>query len=217
MWAIGWIYATRGDCQAGVEACQRSLERSVDPINTACAWAFIGYAYLGQDDAGQAIVALERSIEGCIQVQYRGLQGWFMAWLSDAYLLNHQIEPARHTALQGLDIARDVKNGYGIGWATRALGRITQARGAFAEAAGHLQQALATFTSIQSRLEVGRTHLDLAALAHAQDHPETTAAHCHAAHAVFTALHLPLYVERAAQRASEYGVVLAALAQVQGQ
>jgi hypothetical protein len=77
-----------------------------------------------------------------------------------------------------------------------------------------LQEALATFASIQSRLEVGRTHLALAALAYAQDHPEATAAHCHAALAVFTALHHPMYVERTAQRASEYGVVLAALAEV---
>jgi hypothetical protein len=74
-----------------------------------------------------------------------------------------------------------------------------------------LQEALATFTSIQSQLEVGRTYLDLAALAHAQGHPEATAAHCHAAHAVFTALHLPMYVERTAQRASEYSVMLATL------
>ena len=215
MWAIGWVAATRGDWQEGVAACQRSLEQSVDPINTACALGWMGYAYLEHGDAGQAIPMLERAIEGCIQVQYHGLQGWFTAWLSDAYLVNHQREQAHTTALQGLDIARDVKNGYTVGWTTRVLGRIAQARGAFAEATSHLQEALETFASIQSRLEVGRTHLDLAALAYAQNHLEATAAHCQAAHAVFTALHLPMYVERAAQRASEYGVVLAALAQEQ--
>ena len=215
MWAIGWVHATRGDWQAGVAACQHSLAQSVDPINTACALGWMGYAYLEQGDSVQAIAVLEQSVERCIQVQYRGLQGWFTAWLSDAYLLHGQMEQAHNVALQGLHIARDVKNGYMAGWATRVLGRITRARGAFAEAAGHLQEALATFASIQSRLEVGRTHLDLAALAHAQGYPEATATHCHAAHAVFTALHLPMYVERTAQRASEYGVVLAALAQVQ--
>jgi tetratricopeptide (TPR) repeat protein len=215
MWAIGWVYATRGDWQARVAACQHSLERSVDPINTACALAFMGYAYLEKGDPGHAIPMLVQSIEECIQVQYRGLQAWFAAWLSDAYLLNQQIEQAHNTALQGLDIARDVKNGYGIGWTTRTLGRIAQARGSFTEATGHLQEALATFTSIQSKLEVGRTHLDLASLAHAQGHQEATAAHCHAAHAVFTALHLPMYVESTAQRASEYSLMLATLEQVQ--
>ena len=60
----------------------------------------------------------------------------------------------------------------------------------------------------------GRTPLDLAALAHAQGHREATAAHCHAAHAVFTALHLPMYVERTAQRTSEYGVRLGTLERV---
>jgi len=111
MWAIGWVYATRGDWDAGVEACQRSLERSVDPINTACALGWMGYAYLEKGDPVQAIPLLEQSIERCIQVQYRGLQGWFTAWLSDAYILNDQMEQAHDVALQGLDIAEDVKNG----------------------------------------------------------------------------------------------------------
>jgi tetratricopeptide (TPR) repeat protein len=219
LWAIGWVYATRGDWQAGIEACQRSLDQSVDPINTACALGFLGYAYLEQGDPGQSIPLLEQSIETCIQVQFRWLQGLFMASLSEAYLLHGQTEQARDAALQGLHIAKDVKNGYMAGWATRVLGRMAQASGSFTEAAGHLQEALAIFTSIQSKLEVGRTHLALAALAHAQGYPEATAAHCHAAHAVFTALHLPMYVERTAQRASEYGAVLATLGQgqVEGQ
>ena len=173
----------------------------------------MGYAYLEQGDPGQAIAVLEQSIEGCIQVQYRGLQGWFTAWLSDAYLLNHQTEQARNTALQGLDIAGDVKNGYGVGWTTRALGRIAQASGAFVEAAGHFQEALETFTSIRSRFEAGRTHLDLAALAHAQGHQEAATTQLHAAHAVFTALQVPRYVERTAQLASAYGVSLAEVSQ----
>ena len=130
MWALGWVYATRGDWQEGVAACQRSVEQSVDPINTAAAMGWMGYAYLGQGGLGQAIAVLEQSIERCIQVQYRGLQGWFTAWLSEAYLLHGQTEQARDAALQSLEIARDVKNGYMAGWATRVLGRIAQARGA---------------------------------------------------------------------------------------
>ena len=81
------------------------------------------------------------------------------------------------------------------------------------EAAGHFQEALDTFTSIQSRFEAGRTHLDLAALAHVQDHQEAAATHLHTAHAVFTALQVPRYVERTEQLAGAYGVALAEVSQ----
>ena len=49
---------------------------------------------------GKRFAVLEQSIECCIQVQYRGLQGWFTAWLSDAYLLHGQTEQAHDAALQ---------------------------------------------------------------------------------------------------------------------
>ena len=70
--------------------------------------------------------------------------------------------------------------------------------------------ALQTFTSTQGRFEVGRTHLDLATLAHAQGDVSATAMHLYEAHGLFTALQVPKYSERTAQLAREYGVTLAA-------
>jgi hypothetical protein len=67
---------------------------------------------------------------------------------------------------------------------------------------------LQTFTAMQARFECGRTHLDLAALVHAQGQPAAAGAHLRAAHALFRALQVPVYVQRTRQCASAYGVSL---------
>jgi hypothetical protein len=61
---------------------------------------------------------------------------------------------------------------------------------------------------MQARFECGRTHLDLAALAHAQGQPEVAGAHLRTAYALFRALHVPVYVQRTRRYAGTYGVSL---------
>jgi tetratricopeptide (TPR) repeat protein len=200
------IEATHGDWEAGIKACQRGLERSPDPLNTAVALGFLGYAYLEQGDASQAIPLLEQAAQQCGQFRFRQLQGWFTSWLSETLLVSGGFGKARDLAFQGLEIAREVKFWFGVGLGQRALGRTTQAGGALAEAETHCTEALQTF---QSRFELARTHLALADLAHTQGQPAAVATQLTEAHALFTALQVPRYVERTMQLASAYGVSLA--------
>ena len=81
---------------------------------------------------------------------------------------------------------------------------------ALAEAVHHLTEALQTFTAIQARFELGRTHVALAALARIQGGQQTTVTHLTKAHALFQALQVPRYVERVVQCASAWGVTLSA-------
>jgi len=207
-WLTGWIETTRGEWQAGLEACQRSLECAPDPLNTGVTLGFVGYAYLEKGDPLAAIAALEQAVQYIHHFRFRQLQGWFTTFLGEAYLLSSQIDKARNLVLQGLEITKDVKLWYGISWAQRALGRIAQARGNSKEAEAYLQEALQTFVAIQARFEVGRTHLDLAALANATGNREATTTHLADAHALFTALQVPKYVARVEQWAREIGVAL---------
>ena len=156
-WATGFIEATRGDWEAGIEACQRSLERSPDPLNTAVALGFLGYAYLEKGDASQAIPRLEQAAQQLGQFRFRQLQGWFTIFLSEAALVSGDLGKARDLALQGVQIAREVKFWFGVGFGQRTLGQVTQASGTLAEAETHLTEALQSFASIQARFEVG-TH-----------------------------------------------------------
>src|SRR5262249_20770487 len=95
-----------------------------------------------------------------------------------------------------------------IGWAQRSLGRIAQVSGALAEAETHYMEALQTFASAQGHFEVGRTHLALAELAHAQGNRDAVTAHANNAYALFMALKTPRYVERTQQFASECELML---------
>jgi tetratricopeptide (TPR) repeat protein len=210
-WTSGIVHATRGDWEQGVALCQHSLDHSKDSVNTAASLGYLGSAYLEQGDAARAIPLLEESVRQWSQFQFRPGQGWFAPWLSEALFLDGQLDKAREVAYQGLALSRDCRFWYGVGMAQRVLGHIAQSTGAFAEAAHHFQEALETLTSIQSRFEAGRTHLDLGALAQAQGHQEAAATHLHAAHAMFTALQVPRYGERTAQLAGAHGVTLAVI------
>jgi tetratricopeptide (TPR) repeat protein len=207
-WTIGWIEARRGDWEAAIQACQRGLDLAPDPLSTAMALAFLGYAYLEQGDAGQAIPLLEEAVQQLGGFRFRLPQGWFTLFLSEAALMRSDLERAHALALQGVEIARDVQFAYGVGLGQRALGRIAQARGALAEAATCLTEALQGFAAIQARFDMGRLHLDLAALTHTQGHPQAVAMHLTEAYALFTALQVPRYVEHTVQLAGACGVAL---------
>jgi class 3 adenylate cyclase/tetratricopeptide (TPR) repeat protein len=205
-WTCGWNYAMRGDWEVAIDVCKEGLEHKPDPYTTAIALGFLGYAYLEKGDTTEAIPLLEQSVEQFGQFRYRQIQSFITAYLSEAYLLHGHLEKARDLAIQGLELARGFTFWYGVGRSLHVLGRIARASGALAEAGSYLQEALQTFASIPCRFEAGRTHLDLAALAHALGNPEIAVTHYNEAHALFGALRVPKYVERTAQLAPELGV-----------
>src|SRR5256884_474555 len=166
-----------------------------------------GEAHQGLEHGRQAIALLERTGER-----------W---WLGHAYWmvgLNYtqmgQFESARQlergTDLdrQGLVITREANFRTGLGWAQQTLGRIAQARGAYAEAEAHLTAARETFAAIRSRYELGRTYLDLASLARLQGNREALVTNLRAAHDLFRTLRVEKYVRLAAHLARQFGVVL---------
>jgi class 3 adenylate cyclase/tetratricopeptide (TPR) repeat protein len=208
-WSSGWNYAMRGDWEVAIDASRRGLEHKLDPYTTAVALGFLGYAYLEKGDTAEAISVLERSIQQLGQFRYQQIQSWMITFLSEAYLLNGSLDKAQGLAIQGLERTKGFTFWYGVGWSQRVLGRIAQANSSLAEAEPHLQAALQTFASIRARFEVGRTHLDLAVVAHSQGNQEMATTHLTKARALFDVLQVPRYVERTAQLASACGLPLA--------
>jgi tetratricopeptide (TPR) repeat protein len=209
-WSSGWAQATRGAWEAGIAACQQALESSSDPLNTAFALGWLGYAYLEKGDASAAITPLEQATHSLHQFGYRRLEGLYTTLLGEAHLVCGQHDTARHLAREGLAIASETPYRLGTAWAQRTMGRMARADGDMAAAEQYLQEALSTFAAMQARFEVGRTHLALAELALAQDHREAVTLHLSAAHQLFTALNVPVYVERTTQYASALGLTFAA-------
>ena len=181
-WSTGYFHASLGDWELGIEECQGGLARAQDPLNTAAALGFLGYALLEKGDLPQAIEALEESTGRLREAGMQQLLGWFSAFLAEAYLRSGRADEARDYAYEAVAVTEGVRFRYGSGMAQRALGRIAREEGNPEEAETWLLEALESFRSIQARFEVGRTLLELARLGEARR--------------IFAELRLPGYVDR---------------------
>jgi tetratricopeptide (TPR) repeat protein len=211
-WSTGYFHASLGEWDLGIEECKGGLERARDPLNTAAARGFLGYAYLEKRDLPQAIEALEGSVEPLRQAGMLQLLGWFSAFLAEARLLSgHPIPEVRAVALQALSASEGSNFRYGVGFAQRTLGRIAFKADELAEAKTWLDKALGSFRAIEALFEIGRIHLDLALLAHAEGDSGEASLQLSEAYHLFLALRVPKYVERAEQLAGDLSVILAPL------
>jgi DNA-binding NtrC family response regulator/tetratricopeptide (TPR) repeat protein len=204
-WASGIVHVCRGDLEAAVRCCEDALGRSPDPLNTALALGWLGFAWLERGELTLAAARLEEAMRLLEQFQFRQPQAWFLAFLAETHRRAHRLETALDLASKGLDLARTTGSILGVGWTERALGHIAQDRGALGDAQDHLREALGAFEKVESGFEVARTHLDLAALAHARGDARATATHLAEAVRHFRTLGVPRWVERVEERIRAWG------------
>jgi class 3 adenylate cyclase/tetratricopeptide (TPR) repeat protein len=200
-WSTGYFHASLGEWDLGIEECKGGLARAQDPLNTAAALGFLGYAYLEKGDLQQAGKALEDSVERLRQAGMQQLLGWFSAFLAEARLLAGRPVEAWEIAREALAITEGVRFRYGSGMAQRALGRIARAAGDLAEAGRWLGEALESFLAIQASFEVARTRLELALLAGVGS--EETVSQLSEARRLFAVLGVPRYAAEADRLAGE--------------
>ncbi|HEX6904267.1 MAG TPA: adenylate/guanylate cyclase domain-containing protein [Thermoanaerobaculia bacterium] len=208
-WSTGYFHASLGDWELGIEKCKGGLKRAQDPLNTAAALGFLGYAYLQKQDVRHAVEALEDSTERLRQAGMLQLYGWFSAFLAEARLLAGDLpSKVREIGLRALEAAEGSNFRYGVGLAQRTLGRIAVQQGEREEAETWLGKALESFDAIQAPFEIGRTRLDLALAGPGGDSGEA-ARQIREAHQLFLELGVSRYVEKAEALAGDFGVPLA--------
>jgi tetratricopeptide (TPR) repeat protein len=207
-WASGLVHVCRGDWDTAIRSCEEALARSPDPLNTAMALGWLGFAWLERDDLTQAVPRLEEAVRLLEQFRFRQPQACFSAFLAEAHRRAHRLETALELASHGLALARATASTLGIGWAERALGHVAQARGALADAEDHLGEALRAFEAVEAAFEIARTHLDLAALGQVRGRLETATTHLGEAHRKFRALGLTRWAEHVEERARDWGLPL---------
>ena len=158
----GLVYAARGEWDAGIAAYQHARDHAPDMFETALIVGPLGDAYREKGDVAEAISLLEYAVQQRNQYRSRQVQSWFSPSLGKPMVHKGASREARDWICQGLTLATTIAFPWGIGLAQRALGRLALSYGAFAEADQSLHDALHTLSSIQYRVEIGRTHLDLA-------------------------------------------------------
>ena len=161
---IAWALALRGDHELAVEAAQRGLGLSRDPMMSNLVSGSLGLAYLEQGDGPKAVGILSEVVVQLRKSPVRSGEARNLAFLSEALLLAGDQDVAQETASRALEVSQSDGFVFSSGLALRALGRIALARGISGEAERRLSQALATFTQCGAAFEVARTQADLAAL-----------------------------------------------------
>ncbi len=202
----GLLYAQMGETDAAIEACQRAIEISPDPFETALALGFLGYAYLQAEDPSSAVRILEQAVAQANQYRSQQVRVLFAIRLGEAYLANGETEKARELVASSLKVAREVNYQFGVGMAQRAIGRIAWASGATSEVEPLLKEALETFASIEAKYFVGLIHLDLAKFNYAGENVQVAFTHLNEARSTFKALRIPKYMDRVVQLLQEFGV-----------
>jgi DNA-binding SARP family transcriptional activator len=205
----GLVHAQRDEARAALEAGQRGLDLSPDPLTTAYALGFFGIVHRECGRASEGIRLLERAIAQVGHFQSRHVEAYLSPFLAECYLLTGEAERARDVAQGALDLSRSVDYIVGVAYAERALGRIAHARGQLVEAGAHLERARAIFGSIEASYHLARTHLDLARLAHARGNGPGLLAHLDEAGRLFAALGIARWTARVARLGRELGVRLA--------
>jgi tetratricopeptide (TPR) repeat protein len=207
-WATGWVYALVGECDAGIDACQRSLERSRDNINGLVALGMMGVAYLEKGDLQHAIPAIETAAEGFRKIGYGHMVAYLDGQLGDALTSSGEFDRARSVLKEALDVATEVQFPVGTAYAFRALGRIAMTNGNLGEAEVLFGKSLETFSDIGALFEAARSRLNLAELAHQQGDLTNAVEHITRARTTFFDRRLAKHVERAERLATELGLPL---------
>jgi transcriptional regulator with AAA-type ATPase domain/tetratricopeptide (TPR) repeat protein/ABC-type cobalamin transport system ATPase subunit len=205
-WTTGWIHALRGESDLAIAICQKALESSLDPVNTAMVTTHLGHAYLDKGDLERAMPLLEQAVAMMSRFQFRRLQGRALTFLAEGCLARAQLDRARDLGQEGLELMRAARYGYGEGWAQWVLGRIEAARGRWRDAEPHLREAHATFIAIEARFMAARVSTALAEVVCRDGRRAEAAQYLDEALRTFRALAVPRHEERAIGLANTLGL-----------
>jgi tetratricopeptide (TPR) repeat protein len=171
---------------------------------------WVGAAYWDHEDPAEAIPLLEHTIEQLQHLSgtggYRRFDGWFLAVLSEAYLMTGDLDRARDVASRALTATEGFP--LAAGYAERAIGRLALASQDIDTAEASLRRAVETFASIDARCEVEHSRVTMAEILARGGKHEAARAELTAAHEAFRRMRAPRLVERAERVARKFGLTL---------
>lgn len=196
-WSIGYMRAALGDVEAGLEACRQGLASSQDPLNTAAAQGFLGFAHLQNGDFDKARRRLTEAVERMEQAGMPQLEGWFSAYLAEALLAAGKLDAAAAMAQQAIETTSSVGFQFGEAIALRSLATVRMAQERQEEAEELLQRAVEMYRQLGAQFKLGRTLLELAHLFHQTGQDPKAAQAVEEAQTLFAELSVPQFVVKA--------------------
>lgn len=154
---IGWAEATRGNHDAAVAACRRSLDRAPDRVSRVYASLFLGFALLEKGDAEQAREQLEPLVAELKAFAFPQWHALAAMLTGESLRVLGRLDEAAVLVRVGLQAAIQSSYWYAVGLGYRAAGRIARDRGACDEAHTAFQEAVGVFGRIGAAFEAGRT------------------------------------------------------------
>lgn len=158
----GWVEASRGNCESAIALSRGSREQAPDRVSRAYASMILGYALLEAGDHRAARDQLEPIVTELESFGFPQWQGWASTLTGETYRLDGALNAAVTCVERGLDVARQARYWYAVGFAERIAGRIARDRGHWEESVAAFDRALQTFERIGARFEAARTRKETA-------------------------------------------------------
>jgi DNA-binding SARP family transcriptional activator len=191
-WTTGFIHALAGELDAALQACRRSVELALDPLNRMTSLGILSLTLVERRETDEALQHLAEAIEQAVRFRIPQMHGLFLAFRAEAEGLRGQLGQARASAAAAQSITHEAGYRYGEGWAQRVAARIEHAAGNRAAAWPHMARALQTFDGMGAPYEAARTRLEQALWLEQDGQAVAALASAEAADEGLSALGLPL-------------------------
>jgi DNA-binding SARP family transcriptional activator len=190
-WTTGFIHALAGDLDPALQACRRSVELALDPLNRMTSLGILSLTLVERREADEALQLLAEAIARAVEFRIPQMHGLFLAFRAEAELLQGALGAARSSAAAAVATAHDAGYRYAEGWAQRVAARIERAAGDDARARRLIERATGTFDTLGAPYEAARTRLEQALWLEQQGQPAPALACAVAAADALQALGLP--------------------------
>jgi class 3 adenylate cyclase/tetratricopeptide (TPR) repeat protein len=205
-WALGMLYAVRGDVVNAGDLVTRSLalarERNVVPMVPLALWT-LGQIHVLSGRVSEGMVLVQQALDTLKATGAPLFQPVVEIYLGGALLRAHRHDDALGCARAGLAVARERGQRGFEGWALGLLGDIASDSAVTAESpVGHYREAMRLADELAMRPLVAHCHAGLGKLCRRTNKPEQAQEHLTTAMTMYRGMGMTYWLEKAEAEAT---------------